>query len=39
MPEEIVDLMKKYKNVNFTKNMYMDYIDKNKNISNNGDGK
>ena len=27
MPEEIVNLMKKYKNINFTKNMYMVYID------------
>ena len=27
MPEEIVNLMKKYKNINFTKNMYMEYID------------
>ena len=31
MPEEIVNLMKKYKNINFTKNMYNEYIDKNKN--------
>ena len=31
MPEEIVNLMKKYKNINFTKNMYMEYIDKSKN--------
>ena len=30
MPEEIVNLMKKYKNINFTLNMYMEYIDKNK---------
>ena len=28
MPEEIVKLMKKYKNINFTKKMYMEYIDK-----------
>ena len=27
MPEEIVNLMKKYKNISFTKNMYMEYID------------
>ena len=39
MPEEIVNLMKKYRNVNFTKNMYMEYIDKNKNINNNGEEK
>ena len=25
MPEEIVNLMKKYRNINFTKNMYMEY--------------
>ena len=35
MPEEIVNLMKKYKNINFTKNMYMEYIEKKKNITNN----
>ncbi len=34
MPEEIVNLMKKYKNINFTLNMYMEYIDKNKNNTN-----
>ena len=34
MPEEIVNLMKKYKNINFTKNMFMEYLDKNKNIIN-----
>ena len=39
MPEEIVNLMKKYRNVNFTKNMYMEYIDKNKSIKNNGEEK
>ena len=39
MPEEIVNLMKKYKNVNFTKNMYMEYIEKNKNITNNEEEK
>ena len=39
MPEEIVNLMKKYRNINFTKNMYMEYIDKNKNINNNGEEK
>lgn len=27
MPEEIVNLMKKYKNVNFTNEMYLNYID------------
>ena len=27
MPEEIVNLMKKYKNISFTKNMYMEYMD------------
>ena len=32
MPEEIVNLMKRYKNINFTKNMYHEYIDKSKNI-------
>ena len=39
MPEEIVNLMKKYKNINFTKNMYMEYIDKSKNNNNNGEEK
>ena len=39
MPEEIVNLMKKYKNINFTKNMYMEYIEKKKNITNNGEEK
>lgn len=34
MPEELVNLMKKYKNINFTKSMYMEYSDKNKNIIN-----
>jgi hypothetical protein len=34
MPEELVNLMKKYKNINFTKSMYMEYSDKNKNIAN-----
>ena len=34
MPEEIVNLMKKYKNISFTKNMYMEYLDKNKGITN-----
>ena len=34
MPEEIVNLMKKYKNINFTKNMYMEYLEKNKGITN-----
>jgi hypothetical protein len=34
MPEEIVGLMKKYKNINFTKNMYMEYLEKNKGITN-----
>ena len=28
MPEEIVNLMKKYKNINFTKDMYNEYINK-----------
>lgn len=27
MPEELVDLMKKYKNVNFTNEMYLNYLD------------
>ena len=35
MPEEIVNLMKKYRNINFTKNMYMEYVDSIKN-GNNG---
>jgi hypothetical protein len=34
MPEEIVNLMKKYRNINFTKNMYMEYIDNKKNGTN-----
>ena len=34
MPEEIVNLMKKYKNINFTKNMYMEYINTHKNSTN-----
>ena len=34
MPEEIVNLMKKYKNINFTKSMYMEYLEKNKGITN-----
>jgi hypothetical protein len=34
MPEEIVNLMKKYRNINFTKNMYMEYIDNKKNDTN-----
>ena len=34
MPEEIVNLMKRYKNINFTKNMYNEYIDKAKNTEN-----
>lgn len=34
MPEEIVNLMKKYRNINFTKNMYMEYIDNKKNSTN-----
>ena len=33
MPEELVNLMKRYKNINFTQNMYNEYIDKNKNIN------
>ena len=37
MPEEIVALMKKYRNINFTKSMYMEYLDKNKNEGENGD--
>lgn len=37
MPEEIVNLMKKYKNVNFTNQMYLNYIDyKNKSKDTNG---
>ena len=39
MPEEIVALMKKYRNINFTKSMYMEYLDKNKNDGENGDMK
>ena len=39
MPEEIVALMKKYRNINFTKSMYMEYLDKNKNEGENGDMK
>ena len=31
MPEEIVALMKRYRNINFTKSMYMEYLEKNKN--------
>ena len=31
MPEEIVKLMKKYRNINFTKNMYLEYINTMKN--------
>lgn len=34
MPEEIVALMKKYRNINFTKNMYMEYVDSAKNGNN-----
>ena len=34
MPEEIVNLMKRYKNINFTKNMYNEYIDRAKNTEN-----
>ena len=37
MPEELVNLMKKYKNINFTKNMFMEYTDKTKNITNGGE--
>jgi len=37
MPEEIVALMKRYRNINFTKSMYMEYLDKNKNVGQNGD--
>ena len=33
MPEELVNLMKRYKNINFTQNMYNEYIDKNKNTN------
>ena len=33
MPEELVNLMKRYKNISFTKNMYNEYIDKNKNTN------
>ena len=39
MPEEIVNLMKKYKNINFTKNMYREYIEKKNNIAYNGEEK
>ena len=36
MPEEIVDLMKKYKNVNFNNEMYLNYLKyKNNNVENN----
>ena len=38
MPEEIVNLMKKYKNIYFTQNMYNEYIN-NKNINNGEDNK
>ena len=37
MPEEIVNLMKKYKNINYTKKMFMEYLEKNKGIINNCD--
>ena len=33
MPEELVNLMKRYKNINFTQNMYNEYLDKNKNTN------
>lgn len=33
MPEEIVNLMKKYRKIDFTKNMYLEYINKEKNIN------
>ena len=33
MPEEIVNLMKRYKNISFTKNMYMEFLEKNKGIT------
>ena len=33
MPEEIVNLMKKYKKVNFTKDMYLKYVNKQKQIN------
>jgi hypothetical protein len=39
MPEEIVALMKKYRNINFTKSMYMEYLDKNKIEGENGNMK
>ena len=39
MPEEIVNLMKKYRNINFTKNMYMEYIDNKKNDTNGVENK
>ncbi len=33
MPEELANLMKKYRKINFTKSMYMNYLEnKNKNI-------
>ena len=31
MPEEIANLMKKYRKINFTKSMYMDYLENKKN--------
>ena len=34
MPEELVNLMKKYRKINFTKNMYMEYLE-NKNKAGN----
>jgi len=37
MPEEIVNLMKKYRNISFTKNMYMEYVDSVKNGTNGVD--
>ena len=36
MPEEIANLMKKYRKINFTKNMYVEYLEnKNKNATAN----
>jgi hypothetical protein len=34
MPEELANLMKKYRKINFTKNMYMEYLE-NKNKAGN----
>ena len=36
MPEEIVNLMKKYKNINFTNDMYLNYINYKNKVKENG---